>query len=164
VRQAAPLTHFSRAAEVCSDTRRRLAVVRRGFRDVWRDRSVVVVEDDEGIRDVLARALGTELGAYTVVAPDGGEAVKWIGRLEPHVVLLDLGLPTLDGFEVARRVKADPKTKDTCIIAITALTPINEVRDRAIKAGCDDFVAKPFQIDQLLDLVHRRLVEADNRR
>ena len=132
--------------------------------NVWRDRSVLVVEDDEGIRDVLARALGTELGAYTVVAPDGLEAVKWIARLEPHVVLLDLGLPTLDGFEVARRVKADPKTKNTCIIAITALTPVNEVRERALEAGCDDFVAKPFQIDQLLDLVHRRLIEADLRR
>jgi two-component system cell cycle response regulator DivK len=128
---------------------------------VWRDRSVVVVEDDEGIRDVLARALGTELGAYTVVAPDGAEAIKWINRLQPHVVLLDLGLPNVDGFEVARRVRADPETQNTRIIAITALTPMDEVRERALAAGCDDFIPKPFQIDELLDLVHRRLVEAD---
>jgi two-component system cell cycle response regulator DivK len=121
----------------------------------------VVVEDDEAIREVLARALGTELGAYTVVAPDGAEAVKWITRLKPHVVLLDLGLPNLDGFEVARRVKADPELQTTCLIAITALTPINEVRQKALTAGCDDFVTKPFQIDALVDLVHRRLVEAD---
>jgi two-component system cell cycle response regulator DivK len=125
---------------------------------------VVVVEDDEAIREVLARALGTELGAYTVVAPDGGEAVKWISRLRPHVVLLDLGLPTLDGFEVAKRVKADPGTKHTCLIAITALTPVNEIRAKALAAGCDDFVAKPFQIDALLDLVHRRLIEGDELR
>lgn len=125
---------------------------------------MVVVEDDEAIREVLARALGTELGAYTVVAPDGAEAVKWIKRLRPHVVLLDLGLPTLDGFEVAKRVKADPDTQDTCLIAITALTPVNEVKERALKAGCDDFVQKPFQIDALLDLVHRRLIDADSRR
>lgn len=125
---------------------------------------MVVVEDDEAIRDVLARALGTELGAYTVVAPDGGEAVKWISRLKPHVVLLDLALPTLDGFEVARRVKADPATKNTCLIAITALTPVAEIRTKALAAGCDDFVPKPFQIDQLLDLVHRRLIEGDERR
>ena len=130
---------------------------------MWRDRSVVVVEDDEGIRDVLARALGTELGAYTIVAPDGAEAVKWIMRLCPNVVLLDLGLPTLDGFEVARRIKANPGTRETCIIAITALTPVGEVRQRALAAGCDDFVAKPFQVAELLDLVHRRLVEVESR-
>ena len=128
---------------------------------MWRDRSVLIVEDDDAIREVLARALGSELGAYTVVAPDGAEALKWIGRLRPTVVILDLNLPTLDGFEVARRLKADPATRDTHVVAITAMGPVAQVRAKALEAGCDDFVPKPFQIDSLVDLVHRRLVEAD---
>ena len=128
---------------------------------MWRDKSVMVVEDDEGIRDFLARALGTELGAYTVVAQDGAEALSWAGRLRPSVVVLDLVLPNVDGFEVARRIKADPRTALACIIAVSAATPVAEVRQRALEAGCDDFVPKPFRADELLDLVHERLLEVD---
>ncbi len=73
---------------------------------MWRDKSVLIVEDDGAVREMLARALGTELGAYAVVAPDGPEALKWIKRLTPTIVILDLNLPTIDGFEVARQVKA----------------------------------------------------------
>ena len=128
---------------------------------MWRDRSVLVVEDDDAIREMLARALGSELGAYTVVAPDGGEALKWIQRLTPSVVILDLNLPTIDGFELARRVKADPATRGTCLVAMTAMGPTERVRAEALAAGCDEFIAKPFRIDHLIDLVHSRLVEAE---
>jgi CheY-like chemotaxis protein len=128
---------------------------------MWRDRSVMVVEDDDAVRAVLAQALGTELGAYTVVAPDGGEALRWIQRLLPSVVVLDLMLPNVDGFEVARQIRANPKTGSTRIIAISALTPVDAVRERALQAGCDAFVAKPFRIDELLDLVHQHLRESE---
>src|SRR5262245_12461605 len=113
---------------------------------MWRDRSVMVVEDDDAVRAVLAQALGTELGAYTVVAPDGGEALRWAQRLLPSVVILDLMLPSVDGFEVARQLRADPTTRATRIVAISAMTPVTEVRERALAAGCDAFVAKPFRI------------------
>ena len=128
---------------------------------MWRDKSVMVVEDDDGVRTMLAQALGTELGAYTVVAPDGAEALKWAQRLEPNVVLLDLLLPTIDGFEVARRLRADARTKDTRILAISAMTPVAEVRARAIEAGCDDFMPKPLRIDELIDRVHHHLRETE---
>ena len=131
---------------------------------MWRDRSVMVVEDDDAVRAVLAQALGTELGAYTVVAPDGAEAVRWAQRLLPSVVILDLMLPSLDGFEVARRLRADPATNQTRIIAISALTPVSKVREQALDAGCDAFIAKPFRIDELLDLVHGYLRESDAER
>jgi CheY-like chemotaxis protein len=121
----------------------------------------MVVEDDDAVRAVLAQALGSELGAYTVVAPDGAEALRWAQRLLPTVVILDLMLPSIDGFEVARQLRADPATHATRIIAISALTPVPEVRDQALAAGCDAFVAKPFRIDELLDLVHQHLRESE---
>jgi two-component system cell cycle response regulator DivK len=128
---------------------------------VWRDRSVMVVEDDDAVRAVLAQALGTELGTRTVVAPDAAEALRWAQRLLPTVVILDLMLPSIDGFEVARQLRADQATRTTRIIAISALTPVAAVRERALAAGCDTFVAKPFRVDELLDLVHGHLRESD---
>jgi CheY-like chemotaxis protein len=128
---------------------------------VWRDRSVMIVEDDDAVRAVLAQALGGELGAYTVVAPDGAEALRWAQRLLPTVVILDLMLPSIDGFEVARQLRADPTTRSTRIIAISALTPVGLVREQALASGCDAFVAKPFRIDELLDLVHQHLRESE---
>jgi CheY-like chemotaxis protein len=130
---------------------------------VWRDKSVLVVEDDVGIREMLSEALGRELGAYTVVASDGMEALAWIARVRPTVAVLDVALPRLDGVEVARRVKADPATSGTWLIAISALSPMARVRQRALEAGCGDFLAKPFDLGVLLNLVHRRLAEADSR-
>jgi DNA-binding response OmpR family regulator len=128
---------------------------------MWRDKSVMIVEDDEGIREFLGRALGAELGAYTIVARDGAEALTWAERLRPSVIVLDLMLPSVDGYEVARRIKADPRTAPTCIIAVSAGTPVEEVRQRALEAGCDEFVPKPFRADELLDLVHARLLAVD---
>ena len=121
----------------------------------------MVVEDDDAVRMVLAQALGSDLGAYTVVAPDGRQAIRWVQRMRPTVMILDLMLPGLDGFEVARQVTADPETRGTRIIAISALTPVAEVRQRALEAGCVAFVPKPFRIDELLDLVHRELLASD---
>jgi CheY-like chemotaxis protein len=128
---------------------------------MWRDRSVMVVEDDDAVRAVLAQALGSELGAYTVVAPDGAEALRWAERLRPTVVILDLMLPNVDGFEVARQLRESPVTAATRIIAISAMTPVGVVRERALAAGCNAFVAKPFRIDELLDLVHQHLRESE---
>jgi DNA-binding response OmpR family regulator len=128
---------------------------------MWRDKSAMVVEDDEAIRSVLAQALDFEMGAYTVVAPDGEEAVRWADRLTPTIVILDLMLPGLNGVEVARRLRANPRTAASRIIAISALTPSAAARQRALAAGCDAFLAKPFRIDDLLDIVHRYLRETD---
>jgi two-component system cell cycle response regulator DivK len=121
----------------------------------------MIVEDDDAVRAVLAQALGAELGAYTVVAPDGREALRWAQRLNPTVVILDLMLPTIDGFQVARQLRDNPTTRLTRIIAISALTPLGIIRERALAAGCDAFVAKPFRIDELLDLVHQHLRESE---
>jgi CheY-like chemotaxis protein len=128
---------------------------------VWHDKSVLVVEDDPAIRDLLADAVGHELGAYTVVAPDGAEALVWLERLRPTVAVLDIALPRMDGVEVARRAKADPTTRATWLIAISALSPAARVRRRALEAGFGDFLPKPLDLEQLLRLVHRRLVESD---
>jgi CheY-like chemotaxis protein len=128
---------------------------------VWRDKAVLVVEDDDAIAEMLRGAFARELGANTVVARDGVEALAWIARIRPALVVMDVALPRLDGVEVARRVKADPVTRATRIVAISALTPSARVRRRSLEAGCDDFMAKPLDLDALLTLVHRRLAEAD---
>ena len=121
----------------------------------------MVVEDDEALRDLLARELGHELGAYTVVARDGSEALRWGRRLKPSVIILDLSLPNVDGFEVAHRLKADPATREIGIVAVSALTPRDKTRDLALAAGCDEFVPKPFDVEELIETVHRRLLAAD---
>jgi CheY-like chemotaxis protein len=127
---------------------------------VFTDKLVLVVEDDDATRQVLLSAIDEALGTYIVVAPDGAEALKWIERVRPAVVVLDLSLPTIDGFEVARRVRANPVVAGTGLIALSGMAPVEEVRQRALAAGCDHFVPKPFEIAELLDLVQRCLSEA----
>lgn len=98
---------------------------------------------------------------YATIAHDGAEALKRAQRLRPTVLVLDLGLPTIDGFEVARRLNADPDTRRVRIVAISAMVPVADARDRALAAGCDAFVAKPFHVDALLAVVHGQLLAAE---
>lgn len=131
---------------------------------MWRDRSVLLVEDDEVVRRLLVQALEGELGAATVVGTDGVQALARASQLQPTVIVLDLRLPGIDGFEVARALRSDPATAASRIIALTAMTPVQPARERALAVGCDAFIAKPFRIDELLDLVHRYLLESDAER
>jgi CheY-like chemotaxis protein len=131
---------------------------------MWRDRSVLIVEDDETVRRVLLQALELELGATAVAGIDGAEALEWARTARPAVVLLDLMLPQLDGFDVARHLRAGRLTADARIVGMSAMTPVDAVRERALGAGCDAFVAKPFRLEELLDLVHRYLLETDAER
>src|SRR5262245_39582518 len=105
--------------------------------------TIMVVEDNELSRDALSRRL--ERRGYRVVpAVDGEEAVA-IGRAElPHLVLMDLGLPRVDGLEATRRLKADPATRHIPIIVLSAHVMTND-RDKALEAGGDDFDTKPIR-------------------
>jgi two-component system cell cycle response regulator DivK len=85
-----------------------------------------------------------------VLVPDGERAVEVVRRQRPAVVVLDMIMPGIDGLEAARQLKADPVTADIPIVAISAAPR----RAEALAAGCDRFLAKPLQLDELLDLVH----------
>jgi CheY-like chemotaxis protein len=115
---------------------------------------VLVVDDEADIREMLRAVLEGIIGVQTVVAADGYEALEQARKLLPALVVLDLMMPGLDGFAVARQLKADLATRAIPIIAVTAL---RDERVRAIEAGCSDFMAKPIELDHFLALVRKFL-------
>jgi CheY-like chemotaxis protein len=122
------------------------------------DKRVLVADDDDATARLLAEFLGDELGASCVVAADGGAALRLARDLRPSLVLLDIALPGLDGFEVCRRLKTDPATWDVPVVAVSALAGDGH-RDRALALGCADWVDKPFDLDDLLRRLRPYLVE-----
>ncbi|MCH9683966.1 MAG: response regulator [Deltaproteobacteria bacterium] len=109
---------------------------------------ILLVEDNEMNRDMLSRRLVRR--GYTVrVAVDGQDGLDQVHAQSPDLVLLDMDLPVIDGWEVARRLKAAPQTRGIPIIALTAHAMVGD-RDRALEAGCDDYDIKPVELPRLL--------------
>jgi CheY-like chemotaxis protein len=117
-------------------------------------RSIVVVEDDDDTRMVLSFMLEAE-GAHVEAAGRGEDAVILAERLRPDVVLCDIGLPDIDGMEVARRLRARDVLAGTRLIALTGYGQAEDVR-QAIAAGFDAHVTKPVNLDQLMTLLAAR--------
>lgn len=114
-------------------------------------RTVVLVDDDAATRSAVAALL--ELAGHRVhVAADGARGVEMILRYRPDVSFIDVGLPEVDGLEVARRVRADPAGAGLRLIALTGYG-LREDRDRTRAAGFDDHAVKPVDADTLLKLV-----------
>jgi CheY-like chemotaxis protein len=126
-------------------------------RIVERQQVVLVVEDDEDIRQLLVGLVADEVGVPVVAARDGQEALDRAYVCQPDVVLLDLMLPKMDGYEVARRLRRDPATRRSWIVAITARGDADE----AFRAGCDQLLLKPLMIDDVLLCVEAALVRAN---
>ena len=108
---------------------------------------ILLVEDNEMNRDMLSRRL-IRRGHTVVMATDGETAVDATLSEMPDMVLMDMGLPVLDGWEAARRIKADARTASIPVIALTAHA-MAEDRERALAAGCDDFDTKPVDLERL---------------
>lgn len=108
---------------------------------------ILLVEDNEMNRDMLSRRL-LRRGHTVVMALDGEAALQMAMAEMPQVVLMDMSLPVLDGWEAARRMKGDPRTAGIPIIALTAHAMTID-RERALAAGCDDFDTKPVDIERL---------------
>jgi two-component system cell cycle response regulator DivK len=115
--------------------------------------TVVLVEDNDMNRDMLSRRL-VRRGWVVEVAVDGQQAIEVVGRVRPDLVLMDMGLPVLDGWEATRRLKADPATAAIPVVALTAHAMSTD-RDAALAAGCDDYETKPIDLDRLLATMQR---------
>lgn len=116
-------------------------------------RRVLLVEDNEMNRDMLARRLARRGWAITT-ATNGREGLDMAASTRPDVILLDMSLPEIDGWEAARILKSQEHTRRIPIIALTAHAMAGD-RDRALAAGCDEFETKPFEITQLLVKMER---------
>jgi CheY-like chemotaxis protein len=116
---------------------------------------ILLVEDNEENRDALSRRLGRR-GYEVVVAVTGLEAVAKARSEKPDLVLMDINLPELDGWEAIRRIKADPEAAGVPIIALTAHA-LTVDRDRAREAGCTDYHTKPVEFPRLLGQIEAAL-------
>ena len=109
---------------------------------------LLLVEDNEMNRDMLSRRLQRR-GYEVVFAMDGAEGISAATSEKPDLILMDMSLPVIDGWEATRRLKADPTTKTIPIIAITSHAMAGD-RRQALEAGCDDYDTKPVELDRLL--------------
>jgi CheY-like chemotaxis protein len=116
---------------------------------------VLLVEDNEMNRDMLSRRL-TRRGFEVVFAMDGKQGVALAQSEKPDVILMDMSLPVMDGWEATRRVKADAATRSVPVIGLTAHAMDGD-REKAIEAGCDDYDTKPVELDRLIGKIERLL-------
>jgi CheY-like chemotaxis protein len=116
---------------------------------------ILIVEDNEMNRDMLSRRL--ERRGYTIaIAVDGGDGVEKARTEAPDLILMDMSLPVMDGWEASRRIKGDPATAAIPIIALTAHAMTSD-RDKSLKAGCNDYDTKPVELPRLLGKIEALL-------
>lgn len=109
---------------------------------------ILLVEDNENNRDMLSRRLQRK-GYEVLLAEDGRQALEVAEAEKPDLVLMDMSLPEIDGWEATRRLKANPVTAGTPVIALTAHAMSGD-REKALEAGCDDYDTKPVDLPSLL--------------
>ncbi len=114
---------------------------------------ILIVEDNEMNRDMLSRRL-IRRGYEVEIATDGEAGVEAARRARPDLVLMDMSLPVIDGWEATRRLKADPATAAIPVIALTAHAMAGD-RERALAVGCDDYDTKPIDLPGLLGKIAR---------
>jgi two-component system cell cycle response regulator DivK len=117
---------------------------------------ILLVEDNEMNRDMLSRRL-LRKGFEVVMAVDGGQALTMAESEHPDLILMDMSLPVIDGWEATRRVKAAKATAHIPIIALTAHAMSGD-REKALSAGCDDYDTKPIEMPRLLEKIDALLV------
>ena len=122
---------------------------------------ILLVEDNEMNRDMLSRRLVR--GGYDVtIAEDGARGVEMATSDSPDLILMDMSLPVIDGWEATRRIKATPELRKIPVIALTAHAMSTD-RDKALEAGCDDYDTKPIELQRLLGKIETLLMAAGRR-
>jgi two-component system, cell cycle response regulator DivK len=116
---------------------------------------VLLVEDNEMNRDMLSRRL-VRRGFEVIFAVDGQQGIDLAKSERPDIILMDLSLPVVDGWEAARRVKADDATRGVPVIGLTAHAMAGD-REKAIEAGCDDYDTKPVELERLISKIEKLL-------
>ena len=116
---------------------------------------ILIVEDNEMNRDMLSRRLARK-GYEVIMAEDGERGVVTAARDGPDVILMDMSLPVVDGWEATRRIKASADLRGIPIIALTAHA-MDSDRDKALEAGCDDYDTKPIELPRLIEKIERLL-------
>jgi CheY-like chemotaxis protein len=116
---------------------------------------ILLVEDNEMNRDMLSRRLKRK-DFEVVIAVDGQAGVDMAGSENPDIILMDLSLPVMDGWEATRRIKADDGTKGIPVIALTAHAMQGD-EEKALEAGCDDYDTKPVNFKRLLEKIQNLL-------
>ena len=116
---------------------------------------ILIVEDNELNRDMLSRRL-VKRGFEIVLAVDGGEGFAKAGTENPDLILLDMSLPVMDGWQVARALKAHDTLKKIPVIALTSHAMAGD-REQALAAGCDDYDTKPIELPRLLEKIDLNL-------
>ena len=112
---------------------------------------ILLIEDNEMNRDMLSRRLARR-GHEVLVAVDGAEGVALASAKLPDLILMDMSLPVIDGWEATRRIKSDPATSKIPVIALTAHAMSGD-REQALAAGCDDYDTKPIELDRLIEKI-----------
>lgn len=124
---------------------------------------ILLVEDNELNRDMLSRRLERK-GYQVILAQDGRQGLEMTQSETPDLILMDMSLPILDGWEATRQLKADDKTRAIPIIALTAHAMSSD-RKKAFDAGCDDYATKPIEMNELLKkivaLLNEDILKAD---
>ena len=117
---------------------------------------ILIVEDNEMNRDMLSRRL-MRRGYEILTAVDGADGIQTTNNNKPDLILMDLSLPVMDGWEASRKIKDNPETNHIPIIALTAHVMTGD-REKAIEAGCDDYDTKPVDLPRLLSKIEALLV------
>src|SRR5262249_41580279 len=114
---------------------------------------VLIVDDIEDVADLIAIEIEMR-GCKTVTARTGEEAVELAAQVHPQLVLMDLSMPGMDGYEATRRILSNPETRQTCVIAISAYLQ-RDCRQKALRAGCAECLEKPLDFDKLHETMSR---------
>ena len=116
---------------------------------------ILLVEDNEMNLDMLSRRL-TRSGFEVVAAQDGAAGVAKASSERPHLILMDMSLPVIDGWEATRRIKANDATRRIPVIALTAHAMAGD-REKAMEVGCDDYDTKPVELERLIGKMEKLL-------
>jgi two-component system, cell cycle response regulator DivK len=122
---------------------------------------ILIVEDNEMNRDMLSRRLARR-GYEIVIAVDGEEGIAAAKTATPDLILMDMSLPVVDGWEATRRLKAEPLTRAIPVIGLTAHAMAGD-REKVIDAGCDDYDTKPVELPRLLQKIEALLARTGER-
>ncbi|GAB4526908.1 MAG: response regulator [Anaerolineales bacterium] len=122
--------------------------------------AILIIEDNPMNRDMLARRLRRR-DFLILEAEDGLQGLEMTRQHRPDLVLLDISIPEMDGYEVARRLKTDPETAAIPIVALTAHA-MQEDRDKALTAGCDEYATKPVNFSALMEIITHLLEDRES--